>query len=549
MSNRVLDFGLLARTQIISGVNELVKAVSVTLGPKGRNVLITDSIGQQHITKDGVTVAKAVQFKDNLKNAGAQLVKQVASQSNEQAGDGTTTATVLAGELINQGHKLIVSGAAPIDLQRGISLAAEDVYAALAHQKIDVTTNEQIERVATISTNNDVELGKIIADLMSKVGVNGAVKVEESLNADTTINITEGLEFDRGYLSAHFAPSGQFAGLDVSVLVADRSFENLQEIVPLIEAVSKNKTPLLIIAHDFAPAIINFIALNCSKGVINVCLVKAPSFGINRSAELKDIAVLTGATLIDGAIHGKSDIGPKSLGQICNLQVTVKKTLIAGGRGDQDVIEQHLASLGEEIKTLEATNDDTKAYDLNRLRTRFSKLSNGVGVVSVGGSSEVEIKERRDRVDDAIAATRAASEEGIVVGGGLSLYNCVKALTVRSFTDKNTDVVAGYNLVLKALLKPIIQIAENAGLNGDVVINNIDVERSKGIENETYFGFDASSLEYRNLMDAGVIDPVKVTRLALKHAVSVAGLVLTTEATITNDPADQAQFTNPGMTF
>ncbi|KOC58547.1 60 kDa chaperonin [Habropoda laboriosa] len=550
MQNRVLDFGQEARTKLISGINELVKAVAVTLGPKGRNVLITDSIGVQHVTKDGVTVARAIRFKDKLKDAGVQLVKQASAQSNEQAGDGTTTATVLAGEMINQGHKLIVGGAAPIDLQRGMVNAAEIIYSSLKYQSSPVTTQEQIRRIATISTNGDEFLGNTIAELMDKVGIDGAVKVEESINSETSIQVVEGLEFNRGYLSPYFAPSGAFEGTDVSVLLMDCSLDTVPEVQGILEDAAKSKKQIVILAHDFNPQVINFFAHNVAKGILNACLVKAPSFGINRTYELNDIAVLTGATVYSKAIHKPSDLKVDLLGTIKNLNVTAKKTLIVGGGGTTEAIDKYVADIKANIDAMEKANEELKEYDLELLRTRYSKLNNGVGIIRVGGSTEIEIKERRDRVDDAIAATRAASEEGVVVGGGTALLNA--SIELKSYdTSKfaNDDVRAGFNLVIAAITKPLISISENAGENGDVTINNIITQRTKDVEPNLNFGYDAYTGKYVDLVETGVIDPVKVTRLAVKHAVSVAGIVLTTEATVTDDPEDLAASVNPNMTF
>lgn len=549
MQNRVLDFGQEARAKLIEGIDELVKAVTVTLGPKGRNVLITDAIGTQHVTKDGVTVARSIRFKDKLKDAGAQLVKQASSQSNEQAGDGTTTATVLAGEIITQGNKLILGGAAPIDLQRGINLAAEIVYSSLAKQQVSVTTEEQIRRVATISTNNDESLGSTIAEIMNKVGINGSVKVEESINSETSIEVVEGMEFDRGFISPFFAPSGSFDGQDVAVLLMDASLDTVPEVQAFAEGCAKNNRAMLIIAHDFNPQVIQFFAHNAHKGVIKACLVKAPSFGINRTKELEDIAVLTGATVYSPTIHTPAALNGQLAGNIKNLNITAKRTLIVGGSGKTEDIDAYVKRLEDQIQELESSNEDTKGYDLNLLRTRFSKLNNGVGIVRVGGSTEVEIKERRDRVDDAIAATRAASEEGIVVGGGTALFNAVAELESYELSaNMNTDIRAGFDLLKKAIIKPLTQIATNAGVSGEVVINNIQSERKINGNNQN-FGYNAYSGEYQDLMVQGIIDPVKVTRLAVKHAVSVAGIVLTTEATVTDDPADSAAALSPQMGF
>ncbi|KVG73761.1 chaperonin GroEL [Burkholderia ubonensis] len=517
-----------ARARIVKGVNVLADAVKVTLGPKGRNVLIERSFGAPTITKDGVSVAKEIELKDRFENMGAQIVKQVASKTADVAGDGTTTATVLAQAIVQEGMKHVAAGMNPMDLKRGIDKAVAAVLDELRKLSKPISTNREIAQVGSISANSDETIGKIIADAMEKVGKEGVITVEDGRSLENELDVVEGMQFDRGYVSPYFIndPEKQAAYLDDAlILLHDKKISNIRDLLPVLEATSKAGKPLLIIAEDVDGEALATLVVNAMRGILKVAAVKAPGFGDRRKAMLEDIAILTGATVISeetGKQLQKATL--EDLGRAKRVEVRKDDTIIIDGAGDEKRIEARVKSIRTQIE--EATSD----YDREKLQERVAKLAGGVAVIKVGAATEIEMKEKKDRVDDALHATRAAVEEGIVPGGGVALLRARSAVT--SLKGANGDQDAGVHIVLRALEAPLRVIASNAGDEPSVVI-------AKVLEGKDNFGYNAATGEYGDLVEAGVVDPTKVTRTALQNAASIAGLILTTDATVAEAPKDE----------
>ncbi|KVT66483.1 molecular chaperone GroEL [Burkholderia ubonensis] len=517
-----------ARARIVKGVNVLADAVKVTLGPKGRNVLIERSFGAPTITKDGVSVAKEIELKDRFENMGAQIVKQVASKTADVAGDGTTTATVLAQAIVQEGMKHVAAGMNPMDLKRGIDKAVAAVLDELRKLSKPISTNREIAQVGSISANSDETIGKIIADAMEKVGKEGVVTVEDGKSLENELDVVEGMQFDRGYVSPYFIndPEKQAAYLDDAlILLHDKKISNIRDLLPVLEATSKAGKPLLIVAEDVDGEALATLVVNAMRGILKVAAVKAPGFGDRRKAMLEDIAILTGATVISeetGKQLQKATL--EDLGRAKRVEVRKDDTIIIDGAGDEKRIEARVKSIRTQIE--EATSD----YDREKLQERVAKLAGGVAVIKVGAATEIEMKEKKDRVDDALHATRAAVEEGIVPGGGVALLRARSAVT--SLKGANGDQDAGVHIVLRALEAPLRVIASNAGDEPSVVI-------AKVLEGKDNFGYNAATGEYGDLVEAGVVDPTKVTRTALQNAASIAGLILTTDATVAEAPKDE----------
>ena len=524
-----------ARGLILEGVNQLANAVKVTLGPKGRNVVIQKSFGAPHITKDGVSVAKEIELENNFQNMGAQMVKEVAQKTNEDAGDGTTTATVLAQSIYTEGAKLVTAGHNPMDLKRGIDKAVEKVVAELKNMSKDIKTSEEIEQVGTISANNDNEIGKLLAEAMEKVGNEGVITIEESKTAETTLDVVEGMQFDRGYLSPYFVtnPEKMEASFDDAlILITDKKISNMQDLLPILEKARGTSRPLIIIAEDVENEALTTLVVNKLRGVLNVAAVKAPGFGDRRKEMLKDIATLTGGTVISEELGMSLETADlPHLGQAKKISIDKENTTIVDGAGDKKDVDARVAQIKAQIE--ETTSD----YDKEKLQERLAKLAGGVAVVNVGAPTETEMKEKKDRVEDALNATRAAVEEGIVVGGGSALVKAANAL--EGFSGANEEEDFGIRIVKRAVEGPLRQIAINAGLEGSVVVNEVRNNKS------TTYGFNAREEKYEDLVAAGIIDPTKVTRSALQNASSVAGLMLTTETMIADLPKDDAAM--PGM--
>jgi chaperonin GroEL len=522
MSSKDVKFGQDARDRMLRGVDILANAVKVTLGPKGRNVVIDKSYGAPRITKDGVTVAKEIELEDKFENMGAQMLKEVASKTSEVAGDGTTTATVLAHAIMKEGAKSVAAGANPMDLKRGIDLAVVAVVAELKAKAKKVTSNDEIAQVGTISANGDIEIGARIAEAMKKVGNDGVITVEESKSLETELDLVEGMQFDRGYLSPYFITNADkmLAELESPyILIQEKKLSGLQGILPLLEAVVQTGKPLLIIAEDVEGEALATLVVNKLRGGLKVAAVKAPGFGDRRKAILEDIAILTGGTVVSEDLGIKlENVTLNMLGRAKKVTIDKDHTTIVDGSGKKSDIEAR-------VKQIRAQIEDTASdYDREKLQERLAKLAGGVAIIKVGGATEVEVKERKDRVDDALHATRAAVEEGIVPGGGVALLRAIKALdTVKS---ENDDQKVGIQIVRKALQAPARQIFENAGADGSVVVGKI-LETSK----YTY-GYNAQSGQYGDLVAEGVIDPTKVVRCALQDAASIAGLLVTTEAMV-----------------
>ncbi|OJA57524.1 chaperonin GroEL [Burkholderia ubonensis] len=517
-----------ARARIVKGVNVLADAVKVTLGPKGRNVLIERSFGAPTITKDGVSVAKEIELKDRFENMGAQIVKQVASKTADVAGDGTTTATVLAQAIVQEGMKHVAAGINPMDLKRGIDKAVAAVLDELRKLSKPISTNREIAQVGSISANSDETIGKIIADAMEKVGKEGVITVEDGKSLENELDVVEGMQFDRGYVSPYFIndPEKQAAYLDDAlILLHDKKISNIRDLLPVLEATSKAGKPLLIIAEEVDGEALATLVVNAMRGILKVAAVKAPGFGDRRKAMLEDIAILTGATVISeetGKQLQKATL--EDLGRAKRVEVRKDDTIIIDGAGDEKRIEARVKSIRTQIE--EATSD----YDREKLQERVAKLAGGVAVIKVGAATEIEMKEKKDRVDDALHATRAAVEEGIVPGGGVALLRARSAVT--SLKGANSDQDAGVHIVLRALEAPLRVIASNAGDEPSVVI-------AKVLEGKDNFGYNAATGEYGDLVEAGVVDPTKVTRTALQNAASIAGLILTTDATVAEAPKDE----------
>ena len=509
-----------ARRGILEGVTLLAKAVKATLGPKGRNVVIDKKFGAPAITKDGVSVAKEIELKDPYANMGAQMVKEVASKTNDVAGDGTTTATVLAEAIYREGLKNVTAGSNPMELKRGIEKAVAAVVARLA--ELSVGVSDKVAQVATISANGDTTIGNIIAEAMAKVGQEGTITVEEAKTLETTLDVVEGMQFDKGYLSPYFATNAESmeASLeDAYILINEKKISNLNDMLPLLQAVAKEGKPLLIIAEDVEGEALATLVINSMRGILKVCAVKAPGFGDRRKAMLQDIAILTGGTCISEDIGLKlENVTTAQLGRAKRITVTKENTTIVEGYGSQDAIMGRVAQIRREI---EETSSD---YDREKLQERLAKLAGGVAVINVGAATEVEMKEKKDRVDDALHATRAAVEEGIVPGGGVALVRAAAAIADLKLTG---DEAVGAQIVARAVEEPLRQLAVNGGYEGGVI-----VERIKAAEGDC--GFNVATGEFVNMIEAGILDPAKVTRSALQNAASIAGLLLTTECLITD---------------
>jgi len=530
MAAKDVKFSGDAREKMLRGVDILANAVKVTLGPKGRNVVLDKSFGAPRITKDGVTVAKDIELEDKFENMGAQMVREVASKTNERAGDGTTTATVLAQAIVREGAKSVAAGMNPMDLKRGVDLAVAAVVKDIQKRAKPVASTAEVAQIGTISANGDQTIGKMIAQAMQKVGNEGVITVEEAKALDTEVDIVEGMQFDRGYLSPYFITNAEkmVAELeDAYVLLHEKKLSGLQTMLPLLEAVVQSGKPLVIIAEDVEGEALATLVVNRLRGGLKVAAVKAPGFGDRRKAMLEDIAILTGGQLISDDLGMKLEsVTLKMLGRAKKVVIEKEKTTIVGGAGKKPDIEARVGQIKAQIE--ETTSD----YDREKLQERLAKLAGGVAVIRVGGATEIEVKEKKDRVEDALNATRAAVEEGIVPGGGTALLRAKKA--IGRIHNENSDIQAGINIVLKALEAPVRQIAENAGVEGSIVVGKILDEKS-----ET-FGFDAQNDAYVDLVQKGIIDPAKVVRCALQDAASVAGLLITTEAMIAELPKDPA---------
>jgi chaperonin GroEL len=511
---------------MMRGVDILANAVRVTLGPKGRNVVLDKSYGAPRITKDGVTVAKEIELEDKFENMGAQMVREVASKSSDFAGDGTTTATVLAHAIVREGAKAVAAGMNPMDLKRGIDLAVEAVVEDLKKNSKKVTSNEEIAQVGTISANGDSEIGKFLADAMKRVGNEGVITVEEAKSLETELEVVDGMQFDRGYISPYFVTNAEKMRVEMDdpyLLICEKKLSGLQELLPLLEAVVQTSKPLLIIAEDIEGEALATLVVNKLRGGLKVAAVKAPGFGDRRKAMLEDIAILTGAQAISEDLGIKLDkVTVTMLGRAKKVTIEKEHTTIVGGAGKKADIEARISQIKAQIE--ETTSD----YDGEKLQERLAKLAGGVAVIRVGGATEVEVKERKDRVDDAMHATRAAVEEGILPGGGVALLRACEVL--KTLRTQNDDQKTGVEIVRKALSAPARQIATNAGEDGSVIVGNI-LEK-----NQYAYGFDAQNGEYVNLFSKGIIDPTKVVRAALQNAASIAGLLITTEAMVAERP-------------
>ena len=538
MAKEIL-FNMDARDQLKKGVDELANAVKVTLGPKGRNVIIEKKFGAPHITKDGVSVAKEIELADAYMNTGAQLVKSVASKTNDDAGDGTTTATLLAQAIITEGLRNVTAGANPMDLKRGIDKAVTKVVESIKAQSEEVGNDyDKIEQVATISANNDAEIGKLIADAMRKVSKDGVITIEEAKSRDTTIGVVEGMQFDRGYLSAYFITDTEKMECQMDnpfVLIYDKKITNLKDMLPILEAAVQTGRPLLIIAEDVESEALTTLVVNRLRSQLKICAVKAPGFGDRRKDMLEDIATLTGGIVISEEKGIKLEQATlEMLGTCSKITVSKDNTTIVDGNGDKDAIAQRVAQIKSQIAT---TKSD---YDKEKLQERLAKLAGGVAVLYVGAASEVEMKEKKDRVDDALCATRAAIEEGIVPGGGVAYIRSIDSL--ENLETVNADEKTGVAIVKRAIEEPLRQIVANAGKEGAVVVQKVR-------EGNGDFGYNARTEVYENLFAAGVVDPAKVTRVALENAASIAGMFLTTECVIVEKKEDKPEMPMgaPGM--
>ena len=530
MSAKEVKFSVDARDRMLHGIDTLTHAVRVTLGPKGRNVLLDKSFGAPRITKDGVTVAKEIELEDKFENMGAQMVREVASKTSDQAGDGTTTATVLAHAIVREGAKAVAAGMNPMDLKRGVDLAVETIVADLQKNSKNVTSNEEIAQVGTISANGDPEIGRFIADAMKKVGNEGVITVEEAKSMETELEVVEGMQFDRGYISPYFVTNADKMRVEMEdpyILIYEKKLSGLQELLPLLEAVVQASKPLLIIAEDIEGEALATLVVNKLRGGLKVAGVKAPGFGDRRKAMLEDIAILTGGTMVSADLGIKlENVTINMLGRAKKVMIDKENTTIVGGAGKKADIQGRITQIKAQIE--ETTSD----YDREKLQERLAKLAGGVAVIRVGGATEIEVKERKDRVDDAMHATRAAVEEGVLPGGGVALLRAIKAL--EKLKVHNDDQRTGIEIVKKALSWPARQIAINAGEDGSIVVGKI-------LDKDTYaFGYDAQTGEYGNLVSKGIIDPTKVVRTALQDAASIAGLLITTEAMVAELPKKQS---------
>ncbi|MBA9036026.1 chaperonin GroEL [Rhizobium leguminosarum] len=542
MAAKEVKFHTDARERMLRGVDVLANAVKVTLGPKGRNVVIDKSFGAPRITKDGVSVAKEIELEDKFENMGAQMLREVASKTNDLAGDGTTTATVLAQAIVKEGAKAVASGMNPMDLKRGIDLAVDAVVKELKTNARKISNNSEIAQVGTISANGDEEIGRYLAEAMEKVGNEGVITVEEAKTAETELEVVEGMQFDRGYLSPYFVTNADKMRVefeDPYILIHEKKLSNLQSMLPVLEAVVQSGKPLLIIAEDVEGEALATLVVNKLRGGLKIAAVKAPGFGDRRKAMLEDIAILTGGTVISEDLGIKlENVTLNMLGRAKKVAIEKENTTIIDGVGSKSEIDGRVAQIRAQIE--ETTSD----YDREKLQERLAKLAGGVAVIRVGGSTEVEVKERKDRVDDALHATRAAVEEGILPGGGVALLRAVKALD--NLTTANQDQRVGVEIVRRAIEAPVRQIAENSGAEGSIIVGKL---REKS---EFSYGWNAQTGEYGDLYAQGVIDPAKVVRTALQDAASVAGLLVTTEAMIAEKPKKEAAPpvpTGPGMDF
>ncbi|MBX4862287.1 chaperonin GroEL [Rhizobium sophorae] len=542
MAAKEVKFHTDARERLLRGVDVLANAVKVTLGPKGRNVVIDKSFGAPRITKDGVSVAKEIELEDKFENMGAQMLREVASKTNDLAGDGTTTATVLAQAIVKEGAKAVASGMNPMDLKRGIDIAVDAVVKELKTNARKISNNSEIAQVGTISANGDSEIGRYLAEAMEKVGNEGVITVEEAKTAETELEVVEGMQFDRGYLSPYFVTNQDKMRVELEdpyILIHEKKLSNLQSMLPVLEAVVQSGKPLLIIAEDVEGEALATLVVNKLRGGLKIAAVKAPGFGDRRKAMLEDIAILTGGTVISEDLGIKlENVTLNMLGRAKKVSIEKENTTIIDGAGSKAELDGRTAQIRAQIE--ETTSD----YDREKLQERLAKLAGGVAVIRVGGSTEVEVKEKKDRVDDALHATRAAVEEGILPGGGVALLRAVKALD--NLSVANQDQRVGIEIVRRAIEAPVRQIAENAGAEGSIVVGKL---REKG---EFSYGWNAQTGEYGDLYAQGVIDPAKVVRTALQDAASVAGLLVTTEAMIAEKPkkeAAPAMPAGPGMDF
>jgi len=536
MAAKDVKFSTDARTRMLNGVDILADAVRITLGPKGRNVVLDKAFGAPRITKDGVTVAKEIELEDKFENMGAQMVREVASKTNDEAGDGTTTATLLAHGIVREGSKAVAAGMNPMDLKRGIDLAVSAIVDDLRTRSRTIESNDEIAQVGTISANGDREVGDMIAKAMETVGNEGVITVEEAKSLETELEVVEGMQFDRGYLSPYFVTDAEKMKVsldDPYILIHEKKLSNLQSMLPVLEAVVQSGKPLLIIAEDVEGEALATLVVNKLRGGLKVAAVKAPGFGDRRKAMLEDIAILTNGQVISEDVGIKLEsVTLDMLGTAKKVEITKEETTIVDGAGDKAQIEGRCGQIRQQVE--ETTSD----YDREKLQERLAKLAGGVAVIRVGGATEVEVKEKKDRVDDAMHATRAAVEEGIVAGGGVALINSIAAL--QDLGAENDDQRVGVNIVRKAIQSPVRQIAENSGEDGSVVAGKI-------MENtDANWGFNAQTGEYEDLVKAGIIDPTKVVRAALQDAASVAGLLVTTEAMVAEKPEKKAAGGAPG---
>ncbi|HKI61241.1 MAG TPA: chaperonin GroEL [Mariprofundaceae bacterium] len=528
MAAKDIQFGEEARAKMMVGVNKLADAVKVTLGPKGRNVVLDKSWGAPSITKDGVSVAKEIELKDKFENMGAQMVKEVASKTADVAGDGTTTATVLAQSIAKEGIKAVAAGMNPMDLKRGIDKAVSIVVEELGKLSKEVQNKEEIAQVGTISANGDNEIGDIISEAMEKVGKEGVITVEEAKGLETELDVVEGMQFDRGYLSPYFVTDTERMEANIEspyILLFEKKISNMRELLPVLESVARSGKPLLIIAEDIEGEALATLVVNKVRGVVNVAAVKAPGFGDRRKAMLEDMAILTGGKVISEELGLKlENVTLEDLGTAANVKITKDTTTIVDGAGEKSAIEGRVAQIRKQ------TEDTTSDYDKEKLQERLAKLAGGVAVIKVGAATEVAMKEKKDRVDDALHATRAAVEEGIVAGGGVALIRARVAL--EGLTGTNSDQDRGIAIIRRAVEEPLRQIVTNGGGEASVVVNEVSSNK------DASFGYNASTEEYGNLVKMGVIDPTKVVRSALQYAASVAGLLITTEAMVAEIPQE-----------
>ena len=535
-----LQFNEEARKSLVNGVEKISKAVMTTLGPKGRLVLLDKKYGAPTVTKDGVSVAKEIELEDPFENMGAQLLKEVASKTNDVAGDGTTTATVLAWAITKEGMKSVAAGVNPMGIRRGIDYAVKDAVEEIKKEAKIIENKEEVAQVASISANNDRSIGEEIANAMDKVGKDGVITVEESKTIETTVDFVEGMQFDRGYLSSYFCTNRDTMTCLMDnpyILIYDKKISNMKDLLPVLEKVAQSGKGLLIIAEDVDGEALATLVVNAVRGTLNVVAVKAPGFGDRRKAMLEDIAILTGGQLITEELGMKLENADLSmLGRAKSVKVEKENTTIINGAGTSEAIRDRIAQIKNQIV------DCTSDYDREKLQERLAKLAGGVAVINVGAATEVELKEKKHRVEDALSATRAAIEEGVIPGGGVALIQAVKVLEAKDLSKMSEEEKTGYKIVTRALEEPIRQIAQNAGLDGAVIADHCKGE-AKGV------GFDANAMAWVNMVESGIIDPVKVTRSALQNAASIAALILTTECAVTDIPAPEAPVAapNPGM--